>query len=374
MKVLFINSVCGIRSTGRIVTDLAQEYILNGHTCRVAYGREVAPKNYSSIAVRIGSNYDILRNALNSRIFDDDGLNAIRATKKFINWANSYDPDVLWLHNLHGYYINVELLFDWIKSRPKMKVKWTLHDCWAFTGHCAHFSFAKCEQWKNGCEKCPQLREYPATYFGGASKSNFERKKAAFCGVDNMTLICPSHWLANLVKSSFLKEYPVEVEHNKIDMNAFKPTPSDFREKNGLQDKKIILGVASSWSKRKGLDSFILLSKMLSKEYTIVLVGLSERQIRKLPKEIMGIKKTNNTTELAQIYTASDVHLVLSKEETFGMTIIEAISCHTIPIVLKGTACEEVVRYNTGYAVEDNLSEIKETIVRVCDSDSNLNL
>ena len=175
-----------------------------------------------------------------------------------------------------------------------MEVKWTLHDCWAFTGHCAHFTIAKCDKWKTKCQSCPQKHRYPSSRLADNSEDNFERKKKAFTGVKNMTLITPSHWLADLVRQSFLSEYPVEVVHNTIDTGIFKPTESDFREKRGLLDKTVILGVASAWDDSKGLSDFIKLSEMLSDKYKIVLVGLSEKQIKEMPNRILAISRTNS--------------------------------------------------------------------------------
>ncbi len=369
MKVLLINSVCGIGSTGKICGALAEEYTQNGHEAKIAFGRDgFVPEQFQKYAVRIGDDLDVKLHAIRSRLLDDHGFASVSATKKFLKWAEEFDPDLVWLHNLHGYYINVKLLFDWIKSRPNMQVKWTLHDCWAFTGHCVHFSFAGCSKWKTGCFDCPEKCVYPASALRDNSKQNYQRKKAAFTGVKNMTLITPSQWLADLVKQSFLKEYPVEVCHNSIDSNIFKPTPGDFRKKYHLEDKKIILGVASVWTERKGLDDFFQLARMLKEDQVIVLVGLNEKQQQNLPQNIIGINRTNNATALAEIYTAADVFVNPSREETFGMTTLEAVSCGTHAIVYAGTACEETVQKYGGIAVpfgvEHLYREIETTLQR----------
>lgn len=362
MKVLIINSVCGIRSTGRIVSDLALQYINNGHECIVAYGREYVPDRFKNISYRITTDTNVKINALKARVFDNEAFNAIKETKKFIKWADNYNPDVLWLHNLHGYYINIELLFKWIKSRPKMKVKWTLHDCWAFTGHCAYFSYVKCDKWTDECCDCPQSKSYPSSLIFDASRSNFLRKKNCFTGVKNMSIITPSKWLAELVKQSFLKEYPVSVEYNTVDKSIFKPTDGDFRKKHKLDNKLIILGVASVWDDRKGLADFIELSEHLSSDYKIVLVGLSKKQTKTLPDNILCIEKTDSAQELAEIYSDADIFLNLSKEETFGLTTVEALFCGTYPIVYKNTACEEIVGEYGGLAVEQNINAVLEAI------------
>ena len=370
MKYLFINSVCGIGSTGRICTDLAQELEAKGNEVKIAYGRDdYVPNQYCKYAVKIGTDIDRKIHALRTRLFDEHGYGSKRATKKFLVWVEKYQPDVLWLHNIHGYYINVEILFDWIKRHPEIQVKWTLHDCWAFTGHCSHFTAVKCEQWQHHCLHCPQLRKYPKCYLTGNVRKNYDRKKMAFNGVKKMTLIVPSKWLADLVKQSFLREYPLEVHYNTIDKGIFKPTPSDFRERYGLQDKKIILGVASTWDSRKGLDDFVNLAEILDEEYAIVLVGLSAKQIDRLPLNIIGIKRTNSAVELAQIYTAADIFVNLSFEETFGLTTMEAISCGTETIIYNGSAGEEIIKgQKLGHVCEQNIDALFEKINNICSS------
>lgn len=358
MKYLFINVVCGIKSTGRICTDLAQDLEKEGHMVKIAYGRDDVPQQYKNYAVKIGNTYSPKINATVARVFDNDGFFAYQETKTFLKWAEKYDPDVLWLHNLHGYYINVKLLFDWIKSRPDMKVKWTLHDCWAFTGHCAYFSYVGCEKWKTLCGNCEQKKCYPKSLCRDNSKNNYLNKRDCFVGVNNLVIITPSNWLAHLVKQSYLKDYPLEVIYNSIDKTVFKPTISSFRSDYNLNNKKVILGVASSWDKRKGLDVFIDLADRLDDTFAIVLVGLTEVQIKNLPDNIIGLKKTNSTLELAQLYSMADVFLNPSVEETFGMTTIEALSCGTKAIVLKGTACEEVALNYGGQVVDPGIENI----------------
>lgn len=366
MKVLMINSVCGIRSTGRICTDLALELKKQGHEVKIAYGREKVPDPFKDLAIRIGNKFDNYISALKARVSDNEGFNCTKATEKFLSWAEQYNPDILWLHNLHGYYINVELLFAWIKNRPDMQVKWTLHDCWAFTGHCAHFSAVGCERWKVYCTNCPQSRIYPVAYRDNC-KNNYNRKKAAFSGVTKMTLITPSQWLADLVQESFLKMYPVEVIYNTIDTNVFKPVPSDFRERFQLNDKKIILGVASVWNERKGLQDFYTLSGMLSDKYTIVLVGLTKKQLRNLPQNIIGITRTNNVKELAEIYTVADVFVNLTYEDTFPTVNIEALSCGTPVITYRTGGSPECLDAECGSVVEcGDIRTIKKKIELVC--------
>ena len=341
MKILLINSVCGIGSTGRICTDLAAAFETEGHIVKIAYGRGEVPETHRKYAVRIGSDLDTKLHALNTRLTDRHGFCSKKATKRFLQWAESFDPDLVWLHNIHGYYINIELLFAWIKSRPQMQARWTLHDCWAFTGHCSYFSFAGCDKWKTGCSSCPQKTRYPASRLMDHSKENYARKKAAFTGVRSMTLITPSRWLADLVGKSFLQEYPAEVRYNTIDTNVFKPTPGDFRKRYGLENKKIILGVASVWEDRKGLQDFVKLHSLLDDSCVIVLVGVSEKQRKMLPAGILTIPRTNNACELAEIYTAADVFFNPTYEDVFGMINLESQACGT-----------PFVTYRTGGAPE----------------------
>jgi glycosyltransferase involved in cell wall biosynthesis len=334
----------------------------HGHEVKIAYGRETVPEKYQKYAVRIGSGFDNKLHALMTRVLDAHGFGSASATYRFLKWADEYDPDIVWLHNIHGYFIHVEKLFTWIKSRPNMQVKWTLHDCWAFTGHCSHFAFVGCQQWKTHCSRCPQKRLYPSSLMKDNADNNFARKRLAFTGVANMTLIAPSNWLAGLIKQSFMKEYPVEVHYNTINTEVFKPTPSNFRERFSLKNKRVILGVASMWGERKGLFDFIKLAELLDERYAIVLVGLDEKQMKHISKKIIAIGRTNSTQELAEIYTAADLFVNPSKEETFGLTTIEAQACGTPAIVYKDTACEEVVEKQGGIAVEQNIEALKNAI------------
>lgn len=361
MKYLFINSVAGFGSTGRIAGDTCRELMAQGHTCTIAYGRK--QEGYEDVpTVRIGSNLTCCLHGLRSRLLDDQGFGSRASTRRFLGWVRQYDPDVIWLHNLHGYYINLEELFGYLRTCGK-KILWTLHDCWSFTGHCAYFEMAGCDKWKTGCGSCPQKGAYPKSILLDGSRRNFERKKALFTGIPNLTLIVPSQWLQHRVEESFLKEYPVEVHYNEVNRAVFKPTPGDFREKMGLTEKKILLGVASVWEERKGLKDFIALSRLLPEAYRIVLIGLKPEQIQALPKEILGLPRTKNVQELAEVYTAADVFINPSLEETFGMTTLEANCCGTPAIVYRDTACEEIACRFGGLAVERGAENLLKAVL-----------
>ncbi|MGL5207419.1 MAG: glycosyltransferase [Acidaminococcaceae bacterium] len=338
MKVLQINSVCGYGSTGRIATDLYKVLVENGHECLIAYGRGKTPEGINSY--RIGTNIDNYVHAIKTRLFDLHGFGSKGATKEFIEKIKVFEPDVIHLHNLHGYYINNEILFNFLKKYDK-PVVWTLHDCWPFTGHCAHFDYIGCEKWKVLCDKCPQISSYPASLFLDNSSCNYKNKKELFSGVNNMVIVTPSIWLANLVKQSYLKEYKVEIINNGIDLSVFSPKNSGiFRDKYKLENKFIILGVAR-WDERKGLKYFSELSKAINNNSIIVLVGLKEKQISQLPQNIIGIKKTNSVVELTEIYSAADVFINPTLEDNFPTTNLEALACGT-----------PVITFNTGGSVE----------------------
>jgi len=363
MKYLFINSVAGFGSTGRIAAESCRELMKDGHQCVLAFGRDKA--NCDDIpTVQIGSSMDYKLHGVRSRLLDDHGFGSKAATRKFLQWVKEYDPDVIWLHNVHGYYIHIGLLFEYLKTCGK-KILWTLHDCWAFTGHCAYFDFARCDRWLTGCYDCPQKGSYPASIGLDNSKRNYENKKRLFTGIPDVTLIVPSHWLESRVKKSFLKDYPVEVVYNTINTDIFKPTPSDFRRKYGLEGKIILLGVASVWDARKGLQDFIDLAKLLDDRYKIVLIGLTQAQIDALPETILGLPRTNSMKELAESYSAADIFLNPSTEETFGMTAMEARCCGTEAIVYENTACEEIVNQFGGIAVPRGAAHLLEAIEKL---------
>ena len=334
-----INVVCGIRSTGRICTDLAAALEADGHEVKIAYGREIVPEQFAKYAVRIGTDFDVKMHALKARLADGAGFGSKHTTKAFVKWIKEYNPDVIHLHNLHGYYINIEILFDYLKTCQK-KIIWTLHDCWSFTGHSAYCDAIGCEKWQSGCNKCPQIKEYPKSVIDN-SKRNWEKKRKIFSNIPNMTIVTPSKWLAELVKKSFLGDYPIKVIHNGIDTSQFKPLKNDFKKIHGIEDKFMVLGVATAWNDMKGYADFLKLSDMLDDDCKLVMVGLTDEQINRLPPKILGIKRTASVEELAYIYSAADVFVNLSYCENYPTVNLEARACQT-----------PVITYNTGGSPE----------------------
>lgn len=350
MKILQINSVCGIGSTGRIATDIHNILIEKGYESCIAYARGEA-RNCDT-TIRIGSKYDIYTHVSLTRIFDKHGFGSKKATIEFIKKVNKLNPDIIHIHNIHGYYINIEILFEYLKKVNK-PVVWTLHDCWAFTGHCAHFDYVGCKKWKTGCKRCPQRNKYPKSLFIDNSKFNYERKKQLFTGIKNMTIVTPSKWLASLVNESFLKQYKVKVIYNGVDLNTFSPKNKNiFRKKYNIKDKFMILGVASIWDERKGLKYFYELSKFIDNDSVIVLVGLKPRQLKTLSKNMIGIKRTNSVEELAEIYSAADVFVNPTLEEVLGLVNLEALACGTPVVTFRTGGSVECIDNKCGIVVE----------------------
>ena len=292
-----------------------------------------------------------------TRLRDRMGFYSKRDTVRLLKRLDEIDPDVVHLHNIHGYYVNIEMLFAWLAAH-RCQVRWTLHDCWALTGHCAHFTYVKCAQWMTHCaysESCPQPDAYPKTICKSNCARNFEDKRRIFTSVppERMTLICPSQWLADLVAKSFLKGYPVEVRHNTIDKAVFKPTPSDFRERYGIGDRFMILGVASPWTERKGMGDFVRLAGELdSDRYAIVLVGLSAKQMKSLPVGIIGLTRTDSPQELAGIYTTADVFFNPTVEDNYPTVNLEAEACGTPVITYDTGGCRETIADVRSHVVE----------------------
>lgn len=351
MKILLqINSVVNSGSTGRIAEEIGQTAIAAGWESYIAYGRNERPS--SSKLIKIGTDKDIKLHGLQTRLFDRHGLGSRGATDEFIKQIEVIKPDIIHLHNIHGYYINMEVLFHYLK-KVNIPVVWTFHDCWPITGHCSHFTFVGCEKWKTQCYSCPQKKGYPASYFIDRSKKNYNLKKELFNSLPNLTLVPVSQWLAGILNESILQNFPIKVINNGINTEVFKPSMiSDFRKKYGLKDKFILLGVASVWEERKGLKDFIELSKLLNSDYQIVLVGLTKKQIELLPKNILGIERTESVDALADIYSTSDVFINPTYEDNFPTTNLESLACGTPVITYKTGGSPEAIDVSTGIVVE----------------------
>lgn len=347
VKLLQVNSVCGYGSTGRIAADLARAAEKDGFLCKIAYGRGTAPDDCDTI--RIGSEIGVRLHGVLSRISDKHGFYSTQATRAFLKEADAFSPDLIHLHNIHGYYVNIELLFEWLQSQNK-PVVWTLHDCWAFTGHCAHFDRIGCEKWKTGCHTCPQKGEYPASMVFDRSAWNYAQKKRLFTSLENLTIVTPSAWLGSLASQSFFKDTPVRVIENGIDLSVFHPVHD--APLSLPKGKKIVLGVASVWTKQKGFDDLIALSELLDDSFSVVIVGVTQAQKDALPERVIGITRTNNAHELAALYTAAHAFVNPTYEDTFPTTNLEALACGTPVITYRTGGSPESIDDTCGIVVE----------------------
>ena len=360
MKIVQINTTCGAGSTGKIAVAISQLLTQNNVDNYVLYshGQSEYP-----LGIKYAKDAECKLQALRSRITGEYGFGAQEITKKLIAELEKLQPEIVHLHNIHTHDCNLEMLFSYFKEK-QTKLFWTFHDCWAFTGYCPYYDLVECNKWQTECGDCPQKKLY--TWFKDKSAELFARKKALFTGLD-LTIVTPSKWLADEVKKSFLKDYPVRVINNGIALDVFRPTQSDFREKQGLEGKKVLLGVAFEWEKRKGLDVFLSLAERLPDEYRIVLVGTNDSIDKQLPKNILSIHKTQNQTQLAEIYTAADVFVNATREENFPTVNIEALACGTPVLTFATGGSGEIPDENSGKVVAKNdVAALYEEIVRIC--------
>ena len=360
MKIVQINATCGIGSTGKICVGISELLTEKGVENYIICSRS----NGYPLGIECASNYYTKLQAFKAKVIGNYGFNSIIETKKIIAELEKIKPDIVHLHNIHGHDCNLAMLFKYFKKN-NTKLIWTFHDCWAFTGYCPHFAMMKCDKWQTECYDCIQRKYY--SWFLDRSKQLFNRKKELFSGLD-LTVVTPSQWLADLVKQSFLKDYPVEVINNGIDLGVFKPTESDFRKNHGIEDKKIILDVAFGWDVRKGLDVFLELDKRLPDDYKIVLVGTNDETDKRLPESIISIHRTQNQQELAEIYSVADVFVNPTREDNYPTVNMESIACGTPVITFKTGGSPEMVDGTSGSVVEcDDIDALEREIIRVCE-------
>lgn len=369
-KLLQINITANWGSHGRIAEQIGNMAIAQGWESNIAYGRWC--NSSLSYLYHIGNRLDEYVHALSTRILDNQGLMSRHATRNLIRYIKEIQPDIIHLHNIHGYYLNYPILFKFLKEYNH-PVVWTLHDCWAFTGHCPYFELANCYRWRKGCHDCPNRKQYPASYLFDRSEKNYFEKKYWFTFPNNITLVPVSNWLGNYLKESFLNKYPIHCIHNGVDIKAFRPRANArkiINEKYELHGKHLIIGVASVWDERKGLQDFFKLRTALPLEYDLLLVGLSQKQISDLPSGIKGIKRTNGVDELSAIYSAADVFFNPTMEETLSMVNLEAQSCGTMVVSYKTGGCPETISDgNTGFIVnQKDITTACKRIQDICES------
>jgi glycosyltransferase involved in cell wall biosynthesis len=343
LKVLQINTTVNSGSTGRIAEDIGNVLIANGHESYVAYGRGNRPSN--SELVKIGAKKDVYLHGVKTLFFDRHGFGSACATKALVKEIDRIKPDVIGLHNLHGYYVHIDILFNYLEQ-ANIPVVWTLFDCWAFTGHCTYFDDINCRKWKNECNSCPKTKKYPSSYGLDNSRMNFMDKKYLFNLPENLEIIVHSNWLKGLVEQSFLSNRTIHHVFSGIDLEKFKIHSVKKSE------RKIILGVASIWDTRKGLTDFFKLDDLITEEYQIVLIGLTKQQIKTLPKGVKGIERTESTESLTEFYNMAAVFINPTYQDNFPTTNIEALACGTPLITYNTGGSPEAIDENTGRVVE----------------------
>jgi putative colanic acid biosynthesis glycosyltransferase len=365
LKVLQINTTVNSGSTGRIAEDIGQVLLSHGHESYIAYGRGSRPSK--SHLIKIGTQKDVLLHGVTTALFDRHAFGSRSATIELIKQIDKIKPDLVALHNLHGYYINIEVLFEYL-NRIQIPVVWTLFDCWAFTGHCTYFDDVSCERWIKGCFSCPKTRRYPTSYFVDNSKQNYERKKDIFNSPRNMTLIVHSKWLQQLVIESFLQAHDVKLIHSGVDLDVFRPVQDSVRKRYQIENTAVILGCASIWDRRKGLEVFLELAETLPHDQRIILVGLSKRQIQNLPPNVIGIARTESIEELAALYSAANVFVNPTFQDNFPTTNLEALACGTPVVTFQTGGSPEAIDSKTGAIVPKgsfkNLSNAIQNVIK----------
>ena len=361
VKIVQINSVFGKGSTGKICLGIAELLEKEGCDNCVLYSNAGIEH---SLGMRYSDSKFVKFYAIKSRIFGNFGFNSVRETKSLIAKLDELSPELVHLHNIHSHDCHFEILLSYLKKR-NIKTVWTFHDCWCFTGYCAYFDAVGCDKWKKNCHSCPQKKNF--SLFFDKSMELHNKKKAAFEGL-NLTIVTPSKWLAGMVKESFLKDFPVYVINNGIDLNVFKPTENPSVSIKNSNDEKIVLGVADIWGYRKGLDVFIKLSQRLPKKYRIVLVGTDENIDKQLPKNIVSIHRTNNQKELAEIYAAADVFVNPTREENYPTVNMESLACGTPVLTFRTGGSSEILDETCGAVVDcDDVKSLEKEIFRICE-------
>lgn len=343
MKILLIHRDLGTGSVGKIVEDLYFGVKNSGHDCKVAYGYINKSKIPVEDIVSVCDEYNIKLHALYSRLTDKSGFFGKKQTKKLVEFIENYKPDIIHIHGLYGYWIDISTFYNCLKNTDICVIN-TLHSCWDFTGHCCYFTKANCMKWQSHCNHCPEKKKYPASLLVDNSFENYEKKKYLTCSIKNMRFVAPCDWMAACINQSFLKNYDVRVINNGIDLTAFKRTSFDLSKYGINVEKKIILGVASNWEERKGLDDFIELASYITDEFQIVLVGLNEKQISDVPNNIIGIKRTESKEDLAAIYSAATILFNPTYEDNYPTVNLEAIACGTPVVTYRTGGSPEIVK------------------------------
>ena len=353
-KLLQIDTCLGVGSTGRITENIAKIIQHQYWSAFIVHGARFVKRPSVMTDFQSVSIADEYMHYAESIVLDNHGLASRRASYKVVDVIKRMQPDVIHLHCIHGYYLNYPILFDYLSS-VNIPIVWTLHDCWPITGHCSHFDFIGCDRWKTGCGHCPGLSVYPRSLFVDRSARNWRLKKECFTSVlDRLTIVPVSNWLESFVRQSFLKDATIQTIHNGVDIETFSPKEvTSQKDKYSLGDKKVVLGVALPWTARKGFEDMIRLADILpSDEYQVMMVGLSDKQLKHLPSNIIGVKRTNSAAELAELYSLATVFVNPTYEDNFPTVNIEALACGTPVITYRTGGSPEAIDDETGIVVE----------------------
>ena len=352
LKLIQINVVANSGSTGKIAEQIGRMAQNNGWKCYMAYGRWVY--NSSLELYKIGSKKDIYLHGIKSILFDKHAFGSKKATEALIYWIQEINPDIIHIHNIHGYYLNLPILFDFLANLGKPIVM-TLHDCWTVTGHCVHFQDIGCYKWINGCNHCPNLKGYPKSFLLDNSRNNWNIKKESFHKILPLLTIVPvCNWLENVISQSYLKHASRKVIVNGIDLNVFKPNEniSNIKSKYQIRDKFVILAVSNVWNVTKGWNDVLWLREQMSDDVTFIIVGVSLKQKKNLPKGIIGICHTEDVNELVELYSMADVFVNPTYQDTLPTVSIEALACGT-PVVSYDTGgSSDIIDENVGRLVK----------------------
>lgn len=352
-RIAQLNVVCN-GSTGRIMKDLQREALNNEFEVKVFYGRRKAMDKLDS--VKFSNFISFFIHMFITFLFNKHGHGSYLPTKRLIKKLKKFNPDIIHIHNIHGYYLNYPVLFSYLEKDFKGKIIWTLHDCWPYTGHCSHYAAVGCRKWETGCNNCPQKFDYPYSWFFDTSESEYILKKKYFTSVNSLCIVTPSHWMKTMAQKSFLNKYDIKVIQNWIDLDRFVPCYDSavYGKYNIPENKKILLSVSNIWTNKKGLDKLMELSSQIDDNYCMVLVGLNSYQINKLPDGVIGIRRTDNVKELINLYSISYVLINASLEESFSLVTVEAMACNTPVIALNSTALPELISDENGILITEN--------------------
>lgn len=364
MKVVQINGVSSTGSTGKIVSQLSDVMNAQGiENYIISSGYK--EHNRAGNVFFCSSYWEVKLHQLIGTILGDSGFHSRLATCRAIRFIKKVNPDIVQLHNIYSYFLNVEVLLKYLK-RNNIPTVWTMHDFWSITGHCTHFEAVGCNKWQTQCENCPQKHTFPYSRFWDRSKELYGRKKRLFENWSGLQIVTVSSWVRVNAEKSYFKDKKITVISNGIDLNAF--YPENVQKPSAIQGKFVILSVSMGWGEKKGYCDLLDLSKMLREDEVIVLIGLTDKQIAELPPNIIGLKRTANIAELRAYYNFSDVYISASVEETMGLTVAEAMACGTPAIVYNKTALPELIGEGCGYVCEKGASCLREKIDLVRES------